>query len=74
MKKNLILCLIVSCVILTGCKTQRGIIIIPDTGKVTQLENGDYLVPKARMLEILDKLNAYEASLEEQDRNRNKNK
>lgn len=62
----------ISCVTLTGCKTQKGIIIIPDTGKVTQLDNGDYIVPRARMLEILDKLNAYEALLQELDRNSNK--
>lgn len=74
MKTKLTLCLILSLGLLTGCATQRGIIIIPDTGKVTQLENGDYLVPRARMLEILDKLNAYEAELEERSRNINAKK
>ena len=60
---KLTLCLILSFCLLTGCKTNRELVVIPDTGKVTQLSNGDYIVPRARMLEILDKLNAYEASL-----------
>lgn len=72
MKKTLIALLIVSCVTLIACQTNKGIVIIPDTGKITQMENGDYIVPRARMLEILDKLNAYEALLAEQIRNKNK--